>query len=98
MALLTRVFLGDLQLDGFVCFFESAEKWRYRFARLKIDGAVLDLDDDVVVELAIERVEIIVSGFGAVVLGIAPVEMMVVDKGAIENDAAMRLELSLIHI
>ena len=92
MTLLAGVFLRDLQLDGFVCFFQPAEQWRYRLARLEIDRAVLDLDDDVVVELAVERMEIVIGGLGAVVLGVAPIEMMVVDKRAIENDSAVRLE------
>ena len=92
MALLAGVFLRDLQLDRFVGFFEAAEKRRDRFARLKIDRAVLDLDDDVVVELAVERMKIVVGGAGAIVFGIAPVEMMVVDEGAIEDEAAVRFE------
>src|SRR5215471_13227157 len=33
--------------------------------------------------------EVIVGGFGAIVLQIVPVEMVVVDEGAIEDDAAM---------
>src|SRR5256885_5878464 len=53
---------------------------------------MLDLDDDVVFELAVERMKIVVGSFGAVVLGIAPVEMMVVDESAIKHDAVMRLE------
>ena len=92
MALLAGVFLRDLQFDGFVGFFEAAEERRDRLARLEVDRAVLDLDDDVVVELAVERMEIVVSGSGAIVFGIAPVEMMVVDEGAIEEEAAVRFQ------
>ena len=92
MTRLTGVFLRDLQLDGFVGFFEAAEEWRDRLARLKIDRAVFDLDDDVVVELAVERMKIVVGGARAIVFRIAPVEMMVVDEGAIEDEAAVRFE------
>ena len=53
---------------------------------------MFDLDDDIVFELSVERMKIVVGGFGAVVFGIPPVEMMVVDERAIENDAVMRLE------
>ncbi len=91
MTLLAGVFLGDLQFDCFVGVLQAAEKRRNGFAGLKIDWAVLDLDDDVVVEFSVQGVEVVVSGLGAVVMRIAPVEMMVVDKGAIENDAVMRL-------
>ena len=90
VALLADVFLRDLELDGLVGFLEPAEERRDGLAHLEIDGAVLDLDDDVVVELAVERMEVVVGGAGAVVLGIAPVEVVVVDEGAIEDDAAVR--------
>ena len=68
----------------FVCL-QSAEQRRYRLANLEVDGPIFDLDDYVVVELAIERMEIVVGGLGAVVLQVGPVEMMVVDEGAIEH-------------
>src|SRR5580704_11951282 len=91
VVLLACVFLRDLEFDRFIGFLEAAEEWRNRFARLEVDRAVLDLDDDVVIELAVERMEIVVGGFGAVVFRIAPVEMMVVDESAIEDEAAMRI-------
>src|SRR5262249_5066009 len=50
------------------------------------------LNDDVVVKLSIERMEIVIRGLGAVILWLPPVKMVVVNKCAIENDAAMRLE------
>ncbi len=43
-------------------------------------------------ELAVERMKDVVGGAGAVGLGIAPVEMVVVDEGAIEHDAAVGRE------
>ncbi len=92
MVLLTSVFLRDLKLDRFVSFFEAAEEGRDRFARLEVDWAMLDLDDDVVFELAVEWMKIVVGSFGAVVFGIAPVEVMIVDESTIKHDAMMRLE------
>src|SRR5262245_54311669 len=80
--LLAGVFLCDLKLNGFVCFLQSAEQGGSGFAGLKVDGAVLDLNDDVVVELAVERMKNVVSGFGPIVFKIAPIEMMVVDESA----------------
>ena len=47
---------------------------------------------DVVGELAVERMEVVVGGFGAIVLGIVPIHFVVVDEAAIEQDAAVRLE------
>src|SRR5882757_2446021 len=53
---------------------------------------MFDLDDDVVFELAVERMKIVVGSFGAVVFGIAPVEVMIVDESTIKHDAVMRIE------
>ena len=66
MPLLAEVFLCDLQLDGHGGLFKSAEQRRGRLAHLEINRAVLDLDDDVVVELAVEGVKVVVGGLGAV--------------------------------
>ena len=92
MPLLAEVLLRDLQLDGLVGFLEAAEQGRSRLADLEVDRAVFDLEDDVVVELAVEVVEVVVGRFGAVVLRIVPVHFVVVDEPAIEEDAAVRLE------
>ena len=43
-------------------------------------------------ELAVEGMEDVVGGAGAVGFGVAPVEVVVVDEGAIENDAAVGRE------
>ena len=51
---LPHVLLGDLQFDRLVGLFERAKQRGSGLAHLEIDGAVLDLDDDVVVELAVE--------------------------------------------
>src|SRR5437899_4891323 len=59
---------------------------------------MLDLHDDVVIELAVERMENVISGPGTIVFGIAPIEMMVIDKGAIHDDAAMRLQSACNHV
>jgi hypothetical protein len=53
MAGLAHILLRDLKLDGFTGFVECGEQWRRGFADLEIDGAVFDLDDDVLVELAV---------------------------------------------
>ena len=52
-------------------FCRPAEQRRRRLAHLEINGAMLDLNDYVVVELAVERMEIIVGGLGAIVLQVA---------------------------
>src|SRR2546430_17631923 len=51
---LSEILLGDLKLDGLVGFFERPEEGRCRFAYLEIDGAVLDLDNGIVVKRAVE--------------------------------------------
>ena len=42
--------------------------------------------------------KVVVGGFGAIILQIVPIEMMVVDEGAIEDDAAVRLERTRNHV
>src|SRR5690242_10733786 len=94
VALLAQVFLRDLELDGFVGFFESTEQRGDGFAHLKIDRPMLDLNDDVVFELSVKWMEIIVGCLCAISLQVAPIQVMVVDKCAIEDDPMMRLESS----
>ena len=95
---LAEIFLGDLQLDGLVGLLQRAEKRRGRLAHLEIDGAVLDLHDHVVVELAVEVVEVVVGGAAAIVLRVLPVHVVVVDEAAIEEQAAVRLERARQHV
>src|ERR1700720_2190608 len=92
MPLLPGVFLSDLQLHRHIRTLQPPKERRNGFADLKVNGPMLDLNDDVVVELAIEGMEYIVRSFRAVTLRILPVEVMVVYKRAIENDAAVRFE------
>ena len=53
MTLLVRLFLGDLQLNRFMRFLQATEQRRNWLTDLEIDGAVLDLDDDVIGRLAV---------------------------------------------
>ncbi len=92
MALLAEVLLRDLELDGLAGVLERGEERRDGFADLEVDGAVLDLDDDVRFELAVEGVEVVVAGAGAVGFEVVVVEVIVVDEAAVEDDAAVRFE------
>src|SRR5580704_12123362 len=98
LTLLSRVFLRDLQLDGFVGAVQAGKERRRRFTHLEIDWAILDLNDDVVVERAVKRMEVIVGSLGAIIFQIVPIEVMVVHERAIKHDAAMRLESASNHI
>src|SRR5215470_619756 len=92
MTLLTCVFLRNLQFDSFIRLSEPAEQRRDRLAHLEIDRSVLDLDDDVVPKFPIQRIEDVVSRLGAIVLEIAPIQMMVVNERTIEEHASVRFE------
>ncbi len=92
MPSLSHVFLRDLQFNDLVRFLERAEQRRRRLANLIVDRSILDLDEDVVVELAVEILEVVVGGAGAVILEIPPVHLVVVYKPAIEKESAMRLK------
>src|SRR5689334_17153752 len=92
MPLLAGIFLGNLKLDRLIGFMQAAEQRRCRFANLKIDGAVFNLDDHIIFKPSIQRMKYVKSGAGAIILPIGPVQVMVVDKRAIENDSAVGLE------
>ena len=78
---------------AWLVFCERGEQRRRGLADLEIDGAVLDLDDDVVRRTCRRgRLEIVVGGAGAIVFRIVPVHVVVVDEAAIEDQAAVRLE------
>src|SRR6266571_878238 len=65
MPLLPRVFLCDLQLDRLVRFLKPAEERRNWFARLEVDWAIFNLDDDVVRKFAVERMKNVPIDFQA---------------------------------
>ncbi len=92
MALLAGVFLGDFDFHGLAGLAEAGEEGRDGLAGLEVDGAFLGLDDDVGKELAVEGVEGVVGGAGAVGFGVAPIEVVVVDEGAVEDYAVVGRE------
>ncbi len=90
--LLAGVLLRDLHLHGLVGLHQAAEERRNRLLGLKVDRAFLGLDNHVVGELAVEGVEDVVRSAGAVGPGIAPVKVVVVDEGAVEDYAMVGRE------
>src|SRR5882762_1538777 len=98
MPLLPGVFLSDLQLHRHIRLLQPSKERRNGFADLKVNGPMLDLNDDVVVELAIEGMENIVRSLRAVTLRILPVEVMVVYKRPVENDSTVGFERACNHI
>src|SRR5215475_3742653 len=92
MPLLARVFLRDLQFDGFVRVLKTAQQGRNRLTHLEVDRPVVDLDDDVIFKLPIQRVKDVVGSLRAIIFEIAPIQMMVVNKGTIEKHTALRFE------
>jgi hypothetical protein len=98
MPLLPGVFLSDVKLHCHIGKLKPGKEGRDRFADLKVNGPMFGLNDDVVVELAIEGMENIVRSFRAVTLRILQVEVMVVYKRPIENDAAVGFERAGNHI
>ena len=71
---------------------EAGKERRDGLLSLEIDGAFLGLDNDVGGEFAVEGMEDVVGGAGAVGFGVAPVEVVVVDEGAVKDDAAVGRE------
>src|SRR5437763_16474187 len=96
--LLTCIFLGDLQFYSFVCVLESAEKGRNRLPGLKVDWSMFDLNDDIVFEFSIQRMKVVISRLGSIILRIAPVEMMVVNKRTVKKNPTMDLPTTFNYI
>ena len=90
MPLLPEILLRDLKLDRLIRPSQHSKQRRRGLADLEVDRPVLDLEDDVVVERAVERLEVVHRGARTIVFDIAPVHEVVVDKSAIEDDAAVR--------
>src|SRR3546814_16018313 len=80
-----EILLGDLHFERERRFRHRAEQRREGLARLEIHGAVLDLEDDVGGERAVERLELAIRLPGAV-LGIVGR----IDEGAPDDDAVVR--------
>src|SRR6266849_4926702 len=98
VALLAGIFLGNLQLDRLVRFLQPAEEGRDRLARLEINRPIFDLDDYIAFEGSIERMKDVVCGSGSIILGVAPIEMMVIDKRPIKKESAVRSESTSEHV
>src|ERR1700751_4363130 len=90
MPLLSRVLLRDLQLNCLIGPRQTTKQWRHWFTNLKVNRAILDLDDYVVIEFAVKRMKDVVGSSCTIVFKILPIQMMVINERAIENDAAMR--------
>src|SRR5207253_6365249 len=86
------------ELDRLACLVQCAKQRRRGLANLKVYRTVLDLNDDVVIELAVEFVKVVVGGSSAIILRIFPVHVVVVHEAAIEDHAAVRLERASEHI
>ena len=71
---------------------KAGEERRNRLAGLEVDGALFGLDNDVGGEFAVEGMEDVVGCAGAVGFGVAPVEVVVVDEAAVEDDASVGRE------
>ena len=84
---LAEVLLRDLQLRHQRRLRHRAEQRMERLARLEVERAVLDLDEDVRAELSVERDELRVGALDAI-----GIDVRVVDEGAPHDDAAVGRE------
>src|SRR5258707_10948290 len=53
---------------------------------------MFDLDDHVGFELPVEGMKDVICGSGAIIFWVAPIEMMVIDKGAIKKETVVRCQ------
>ena len=92
MLLLPGVLLRHLQLDGQPRLRHRGDHGGDGLAGLEVQRAVLDLQDHVVVEPAVQRREVVVRRPCAVGGPVAPVLVVVVDERAPEHGAAERAQ------
>jgi hypothetical protein len=96
--LLAGVLLGDLQLQRYARPGHGGQDGRHRLAHLEVERAVLDLHDHVVGERAVQRVEVVVRGTGAVGRPVAPVLPVVVHERAPVDQAVVGLDGRREHV
>src|SRR5258708_7113971 len=92
MTLLTCIFLSRLQLDSLRGMPKRAKERAHALPRLKIDGTMLDLDDDIWLKLAIIFRKIVIAGASPISLRIVPIEVMVVNKTTVKHYPFVRLK------
>ena len=88
-----EVLLRDLKLRHELCLRHRTEERVERLARLKVNGAVLDLQQNVRREPSVEGLQVVVAGRGPVVAG-----LRVVDEGAPHHDPVVRGERGCEHV
>ncbi len=98
MALLSSVFLGYLQFQHEIRFLQPAYEWGNRFPHLEVHGTILYLQDNVVVEAAVQGHEVVVGRIGPVGFPVAPVLFAVVYEAAPYHQAAVWFERSGQHV
>ncbi len=59
---------------------------------MEVDGPMFDLDDHIGFELPVEGMKDVICGSGAIIFWVAPIEMMVIDKGAIKKETVVRCQ------
>src|SRR3569833_1663992 len=90
MALLAEVLLRDLNFHGLAGVLHTTKERGHRLACLEVDRAFFGLNNDIGREFAVEWMEDVIGGAGAISLGIGPIEVVVVDECSVEDDTAVR--------
>ena len=92
MVAVAQILLRDLPFGHLARLRHSAKEGAVGFARLEVDGAVLDLNNHVVEELPVERLELEIGLLGTIGIGWA------IDEGTPHDDALERLQRLGQHI
>ena len=77
MVLLSEIFLRDLQLHGSAGFLHVGEERGNRLPNLEVNWPIFDLDDDVVVKLAIQILKEVDSRIRTISLPVGVIELIV---------------------
>ncbi|MNC31270.1 hypothetical protein D3C75_795850 [compost metagenome] len=98
MPLLTSILLGYLKLDYLIGALHRSEQWRHWLPNLEIHRSVLDLQEYIIPELAIQRLKVIISRPRTIRRAVPPVLHAVIDKAAPNDKSAMRFKRIRQHI
>ncbi len=92
MIAVAKVLLRNLQFGHLTRLWHSTEEGTHRFTWLEVDRAILDLDNDIIEELTIERLELQISLLSAVRIG------RTIDESTPHDNTLIRLERLGQHI
>lgn len=87
MSLSTGVLLRDFHFKCDICATKRSKQRTYAFSDLEVDRTVFNLNDHIVVKVAVKRLEIIISGFSSIDGQVLVIEGIAVNETSVEQNS-----------